>query len=147
MKLINLTTAFLFCFLLFSDELYATHAAGMDISYECVSSGPTSDTYEVTLKFYRDCGTGNAPEPNTFTLDYSSLSCNLSGSITLYKLNSVAVNINPICLSYCNGGTTHGIEEWTYTGKSSIIEHQAFFIFLDVIFLLLHIFLMFSKKS
>jgi len=29
-------------------KIYATHAAGMDIAYECISSGSSSDTYKVT---------------------------------------------------------------------------------------------------
>ena len=38
-----------------STQTYASHAAGMDISYECISQGTNSDTYRVTVKFYRDC--------------------------------------------------------------------------------------------
>ena len=33
----------------------------MDISYECISQGTNSDTYKVTLKFYRDCEGIDAP--------------------------------------------------------------------------------------
>ena len=110
-----------------SVKLYATHAAGMDISYECISQGSNSDTYKITLKFYRDCDGIGAPGNTELIWDpfwgwtnyttplldlvYSS-SCG-SGSNTLYQVGS-AVNINPTCLSYCNGGNTLGIEQYTY---------------------------------
>ena len=102
-------------FLISSIEIQASHAAGMDISYECISQGVSSDTYKITLKFYRDC-TG-IPAPGSLSLNYSS-SCG-SGSITLNQTGG-AVNINPVCLSYCNGGTSLGIEQYTYTGNITI---------------------------
>jgi len=92
-----------------SIDTYATHAAGMDISYECINQGTNFDTYKVTVKFYRDCeGTANW---GTLYLDYSS-SCG-SNSISLTQVGN-AVNINPNCLSYCNGGSGTGIEQYTY---------------------------------
>ena len=87
----------------------ATHAAGMDISYECLSQGSTSDTYRVTVKFYRDCG--GIAAPPSMPLNYSS-SCG-SGSTTLSQVGG-GLNINPTCLTFCNGGSTLGIEEYTY---------------------------------
>ena len=90
-------------------NLYATHAAGMDIAYECISSGTNSDTYKITLKFYRDCeGISNW---GTLYLEYSS-SCS-SGSTALTQVGS-SLNINPACLSFCNGGNSLGIEQYTY---------------------------------
>ena len=95
--------------LISSIKLYATHAAGMDIAYECINSGSSSDTYKITLKFYRDCeGISNW---GTLYLDYTS-SCG-SGSAALNQIGS-AVNINPACLSFCNGGNSLGIEQYTY---------------------------------
>ena len=79
---------------------YATHAAGMDISYECISQGNNADTYKITLKFYRDCegipapGYGSGWQYNPLLqLEYSS-SCG-SGSVTLQTVGSI-VNINSI---------------------------------------------------
>ena len=81
----------------------------MDISYECINQGTNSDTYKVTVKFYRDCeGIANW---GTLYLDYSS-SCG-SNSTSLTQVGN-AVNINPNCLSYCNGGSGIGIEQYTY---------------------------------
>lgn len=94
---------------LFSVEAYSSHAAGMDISYECISQGANSDTYKVTLKFYRDCEGISAP--SSHPLNYSS-SCG-SGSTTLYQVGS-AIDINPNCVSYCSGGVGFGVEQYTY---------------------------------
>jgi gliding motility-associated-like protein len=94
---------------LFSIKTFASHAAGMDISYECITQGNSSDTYKVTLKFYRDCE--GIPAPSSHPLNYSS-SCG-SNSATLYQVGS-AVDINPNCTSYCNGGNGFGVEQYTY---------------------------------
>mgnify|MGYP001414318176 CR=1 FL=1 len=83
----------------------------MDIAYECITQGVNSDTYKVTIKFYRDCE--GIAAPNSHPLDYSS-SCG-SGTTTLYLVGG-AVNINPNCQSYCNGGNGLGIEQYTYEG-------------------------------
>ena len=104
-----------FVSIIFSTETFATHAAGMDISYECISQGTTSDTYKVTLKFYRDCDGVQAP--SYLQLDYSSTCGN--GSATLNQVGS-AVNINPACLSFCNGGNSIGIEQYTYEGTITL---------------------------
>ena len=98
-----------------NNYIYATHAAGMDISYECITQGSSSDTYKITLKFYRDCEGISAP--SSHTLYYSSFCA--SGSTTLYQVGS-AVNINPNCQSYCNGGTGLGIEQYTYEATISL---------------------------
>ena len=42
--------------LIFSQQkLFATHGAGLDINYECVSQGTNADNYKITVKYYRDC--------------------------------------------------------------------------------------------
>ena len=110
MRLIFILIASIF----FSYNSHATHAAGMDISYECISQGNTSDVYRVTLKFYRDCEGITAPGYGSnplLQLQYTS-SCG-SGSSTLQTVGG-AININPQCLSYCNGGSSLGIEQYTY---------------------------------
>jgi hypothetical protein len=80
--------------ILINYDAFSSHAAGMDISYQCISQGSSSDTYKITLKFYRDCGGISAPWSHP--LNYSS-SCG-SGSATLNRIGS-AVNINPNCPS------------------------------------------------
>ncbi|MBT3417787.1 MAG: hypothetical protein HN427_03325, partial [Flavobacteriales bacterium] len=101
--------------ILFNYDAFSTHAAGMDISYQCITQGTNSDTYKITLKFYRDCDGVSAP--STHTLNYSS-SCG-SGSINLNMVGG-AVDINPLCASYCNGGNAFGIEEYTYEGTITL---------------------------
>ena len=60
--------------------------------YQTTYSGGTPDTYKITLRFYRDCGLGNLGAPNTFDLDYSSLSCGFSNSQTLSLVSTGNVN-------------------------------------------------------
>ena len=63
-----------FFLLLFStNNLVASHAGGMDISYECVSQQSTFDLYKIKIKFYRDCS--GSPAPGDIDLIYTS-SCN-----------------------------------------------------------------------
>ncbi len=43
--------------LLLSSEIRATHIVGGEMTYECLGS----NNYRISLKLFRDCGTGNAP--------------------------------------------------------------------------------------
>ena len=112
-----------FCisFLMISKVSLASHAAGMDISYQCITSGITFDTYRITVKFYRDCGPGNWNAPNSFPLNYSSSSCgyNLNQNLPLVSVT----NITPTCASItspCNTPGVVGIEEYIYQGNITI---------------------------
>ena len=71
------------------------------------------NTYRVTLKFYRDCSNGISA-PSTFSLGYSSNSCNYSNSSTMNQVSSQ--NITPVCASITNpcGPSIVGIEEYVY---------------------------------
>ena len=116
----NIYLLSLFYLIFFAEKINATHAAGMDISYECISQGTNSDTYKVTLKFYRDCEGIDAPGYGInplLQLEYSS-SCG-SGTATLQTVGT-PININPLCLSYCNGGNSLGIEQYTYEAIISL---------------------------
>ena len=95
--------------------MYATHAAGMDISYQCLSRGSSSDTYKIIVKFYRDCDGVRAPP--TVTLDYQS-SC--SNSSVNLSLTGSPVILNAQCSNLCNGGSVIGIEEYTYEGTINL---------------------------
>jgi hypothetical protein len=92
-----------------SIQVEATHAAGMDLTYEWVSG----NTYKVTLKFYRDCSNGIGA-PGSFSLNYSSNSCGYSSSSNMSQVSSQ--NITPVCASITNpcGPTIVGIEEYIY---------------------------------
>ncbi len=100
-----------------SFEMYATHAAGMDISYQCLSRGSSSDTYKIIVKFYRDCDGVRAPP--TVTLDYQS-SC--SNSSVNLSLTGSPVILNAQCSNLCNGGSVIGIEEYTYEGTINLVH-------------------------
>ena len=103
-----------------STRMYASHAAGMDISYEYISPAPgmNADIYKVTVKFYRDCG-GNTGVYYDGELNFSS-SCS-SGSTILNQIGG-AININPNCPTLCNGGSTIGIEEYTFEGLITLVH-------------------------
>jgi hypothetical protein len=75
--------------LIFSQQkLFATHGAGLDINYECVSQGTNADNYKITVKYYRDCSSSSTAASN-FTLDCSS-SCG-SGFFLLYRYFKIGV--------------------------------------------------------
>lgn len=99
--------------LLGAQQAQATHLMGEDLTYRCI--GPNQ--YEVAFTVYRDCNGINTP--SSYTVNYGSASCNMSGTVTLQQ-NSV-VDITPVCPGIvgtaCNGGTgIYGIEKHTYTG-------------------------------
>ena len=104
----------LFFFLtFFCQEIFATHGAGLDISYECISRGVNSDNYRIIVKYYRDCSS-SSPAANNFMLDYSS-SCG-SGSAFLPQVAG-PVFITPLCSgssSPCNNNNLVELEEYIY---------------------------------
>ncbi|MDB0027505.1 SprB repeat-containing protein, partial [Flavobacteriales bacterium] len=99
-------------------------ATGSSGSSTFTSSGSTcnytittypANTYRVTLKFYRDCGSGNAQAPASFTLNYNSNSCGSNNSSTMNQVSFQ--NITPVCVSIsdpCNAPGVVGIEEYIY---------------------------------
>ena len=101
-------------------NVFATHAAGMDITYECISSGSTFDTHEVTVRFYRDCGS-NSPAPSSLSLSYSS-SCG-SGATNLSLTNWNPNFITPLCAgasSPCTNNQIVELEEYIYRGNINL---------------------------
>ena len=112
------------CFLLIfpSKDIFATHAAGMDITFECVARNSTSDFYKITVSFYRDCN--GSPAPGSLDMEYSC-SNNLFFNETLL-LASGPTYITPTCTQSgtpCSG--TSGlveIEEYKYE-KLITLDH------------------------
>jgi len=77
-----------------ANKLFASHAMGVDIYYECV--GP--NTYNFTLDFYRDCD-GITPS-TTMTLNFSSPSgCGTAFSQTLSLVNAGGTEVSQVCPS------------------------------------------------
>ncbi|MCX6290680.1 MAG: gliding motility-associated C-terminal domain-containing protein [Bacteroidetes bacterium] len=109
-------------FLLFSNTTRASHAVGADLTYTYV--GPNQ--YEVTLKFYRDCH-GIAAD-NQVTINFTSATCGLTGTETLYPIAGTGNEIptgtyNPCYVTSCNidpatgqAGTGYGIQEHIFRG-------------------------------
>ena len=112
-KIVFFVSFFLLCFV--GQDAKATHAAGLEITYEIDSLNP--GCYIVTVKFYRDCD-GIAPS-TTLPLNIQSLSCGQFLSSTATQVSFT--EISPICPGYlttCSGGTYPGIQEYVYQQKT-----------------------------
>ena len=103
---------------LYSNYSHASHAAGMDITYECISQGPgtNNDTYRVTVKFYRDCSGQSAPLWMRLSVFNS---CNNRQYSSWMNRLPNPQEITPICPSYITtcqdlNALITGIEEYTY---------------------------------
>ena len=88
----KLLSSFFTTILFYSQRTYATHGAGLDISYECVNRGSTSDNYKIVVKFYRDCSSSSTT--SNFFLEANS-SC--GSSLTLLPQVSGPTFITPLC--------------------------------------------------
>jgi gliding motility-associated-like protein len=99
--------------LFFTENSYATHLLGSEITYECV--GP--NRYRVRLKVYQDCA-GMTPG-STMSLRYRSATCNVNTTITLNQVG-LAIDITPLCpneVSRCSSSSgAYGIREFVYEG-------------------------------
>lgn len=96
---------------------HATHAAGMDLSYQCVGN----NQYLFYATFYRDCNGIEAPF--SLPIDIFSISCNYNatftanlvfstqGSDTISHLAGLCPGFN----SQCVGGTYTGYEQYIYS--------------------------------
>jgi len=99
-------------FIFSQQNLFASHGAGLDISYECVSQGTNSDTYKITVKYYRDCSSSSTAAAS-FDLDYTS-SCG-SATLSLPQIFGPTF-ITPLCSALptaCNNGFVE-LEEYIY---------------------------------
>ncbi len=113
---------FLLLTCVYSVDSFSSHAAGMDLTYECIGG----NTYRVTLKFYRECSGVDAPsgiwiDPLSYTyLDVSSASCGLTANLTLTQVG-FGNEISPICpgvTTTCSNlnATVPGMQEYVYEG-------------------------------
>ncbi|MCH2045450.1 MAG: T9SS type A sorting domain-containing protein [Saprospiraceae bacterium] len=95
---------------LMSNDAYATHSMGADLTYTCIGS----NQYLVTLTFYRDCnGIQEAP---TQPINFNSQDGCSGFSLSLPKFDEE--EITPVCPgivgSACNGTGIYGIERHVY---------------------------------
>jgi gliding motility-associated-like protein len=97
-----------------SNDSFATHAAGADLSYEHLGN----NTYRFQWTFYRACETGSAGAPSAVNMQIYSPSCNINTTISISQDANSRTDITPLCSSAqskCNGGTYAGYEKYTYT--------------------------------
>lgn len=93
---------------------HATHAVGADLTYTCVGN----NTYEVTLRFYRDCGGVAAPSSPSISISGSTGCSSVSSSATLSFISSQEVS--QVCSgtqTTCTGGSVQGTQESIYRGQ------------------------------
>ena len=99
-----------------SNQVHATHAAGAEITYRCLGG----DTFELTYKFYRDCGGVNPPtagQLNSGGGTRTFISCTNGGTRTPSWTATDTNDVTPVCNgsnSECNGGTIPGIGEYVF---------------------------------
>jgi len=115
----KLFTLFFFIAILFySKKSYASHGAGLDITYECINRGTTSDSYKIIVKFYRNCEF--SPAPSYLNLNVSS-SCNtFSSSIPQV---SGPIFITSLCQSAsapCTNNNVVELEEYVYEAEITL---------------------------
>ena len=99
--------------LLFPVYTFATHAVGIDLTYQCNGG----NQYSFTLTLYRDCAGVSAPTAPSVNVSSASCGINTSAALSLVSVKEVS----QICPSQlgsttCNGGSLPGIEEYIYTG-------------------------------
>ena len=107
-------------FIFSQQNLFASHGAGLDISYECVSQGINSNNYKITVKYYRDCSSISTAA-GSFDLDYTS-SCG-SSTLSLPQISGPTF-ITPLCSALpttCNNGFVE-LEEYIYQTTISLIH-------------------------
>ncbi len=100
---------FLFILIALSNPSVASHVHGADLTYTCQGNG----NYLVTYTFYRDCI--GIPPPTTVNL-YVDNVCGTPGinyTVQISPGNTTFPNC-PLSASTCNGGSTIGIEKYTY---------------------------------
>lgn len=94
-----------------SQDIFASHAAGGDITYTHIGG----NQYVITYTLYRDCFGISAP--TSHTVQYGSVSCGVaSTSVTLPQISLTEITTNcPGVVSTCNGGTATGIQAAVYS--------------------------------
>jgi hypothetical protein len=96
----------------------ATHVAGADLTYKDLGN----NIYEVTLTYYRDCA-GSMPA-NAENLRVSSASCGFDFNATLNVVPGTGNEITFPCGSSggstCSGGSSFGVQKWSYTAQVTL---------------------------
>jgi hypothetical protein len=108
----------LFLFLVqLPNSIFATHVQGGDITYKCLGG----NQYQLTMALYRDCA--GVVAPATLVVNVKSASCGEDYNITLNPIPNTGVEVSPICPSLktvCAGGTFPGVQEYIYSGITTL---------------------------
>jgi hypothetical protein len=111
----------LFCVLVSAIKVFATHAAGAELTYKFISRNISGDTYEITGTFYRDCAGVTAP--NTLPISIASTTCNYTTStFTLPQISVTGQEINFPCSTAqtkCTNPNSafQGFQKYVYRGN------------------------------
>ncbi len=113
----RLSLAIVLSFAAFLPQAEASHAAGIELTYQCLGG----NLYQFTLRFYRD-GCGIAA-PNSVTLSFTN-TCGLPNP-TLTMTGGVPVDVTPLCQNFlnntcCGGGALSCFTETEYTGQVTL---------------------------
>ena len=128
-RVLVLVLSILFCGT-YIQRVNANHIAAVNITYVGIdTAGVDTFSYVITVKIYRDCSNLN-PAPGFITINYSSLSCGLSGSDTInYDVSGgspplgAGTFIQLPCLGVdtCDPGLLgYGVEEYVYSSTITL---------------------------
>lgn len=134
-----ITLAISFLFILLSNQTQASHAMGADLWYQCID--PATNTYVISLRFYRDCEGVAVPATETVTL--ASGSCGQSISLLLTQLpcgsngnGGIACEVSPLCPAYIGqskcanlNNPYPGVQAYTYTDTFQIPAYCSDWVF------------------
>lgn len=118
--------AFFLAIVLSTQYVYATHAAGAELTYTHLSG----NDYRVTATFYRDCG--GVSEPASVVIKYRSASMGFNSTVVAIKDTSSGQEITVNCasvISTCNGGTSPGIRKFVYVATVTLPQQATDWIF------------------
>jgi len=115
MKKITKLISFLFCLLVFTTQVKATHLVAADLNYTCLGN----NRYEVELTLYRDCGGIVLPQTSNVNVIGAGSCSAVNQFLGLSKISSVEVPM--LCIgsslqTNCNGGTVSGYVQVVYKG-------------------------------
>ena len=124
-RLKNLLLSLLLCagFGAYTDNLYADHILGGEVSYKHVSS----NVYKFKVQLYRNCNecvfnSGNCADIKNLEIYASPEELGFAKKLKNIPLTRISKrDITPVCKtvnSSCNGGSfPDGVEEWTFEGS------------------------------
>lgn len=95
----------------------ATHAVGADLTYTCISN----NTYEITLRFYRDCGGVAFPRNPSVSIS-ADASCGFTAQTLSLTLQN-ARDVSQVCAgtsTTCSGGSVQGTQEARFTAQVTL---------------------------